>query len=203
MQNRHQKPLHPLSHQHQKHEVEVCREKRNVTGRSHSQKLNRKPCSDFLKVLALNYLLTIGIFPHVSFVSPKRAVNSAQSGRFRAEPPESSPILRKGTKVLGPIRQVRFTRTALRQANIRENKGASPNKIQVKHPHQRRPYAVKFEDRSQETSRIGPTKRLKDRSDAPAETRGNLPRISTSSKKRKKLHSIHLLRSGLCRPHPQ
>ena len=41
------------------------------------------------------------------------------------DPPESSAILRKGTKVLGPIRRVRFTRTALRQANIREDQGSS------------------------------------------------------------------------------
>ena len=65
-------------------------------------------------------------------------------------PPESSAISRKGTKVLGPTRRVRFTRAALRQANIRENKGPRLNKIPVKLPHQRSPYAVKFEDRSQE-----------------------------------------------------
>ena len=34
------------------------------------------------------------------------------------EPPQSSSVLRKGTKVLGPIRRVRFTRSALSQANI-------------------------------------------------------------------------------------
>ena len=44
------------------------------------------------------------------------------------EPPESAPISRKGTKVLTLIRRVRFTRTVLRQANIRENKGPSLNK---------------------------------------------------------------------------
>ena len=38
------------------------------------------------------------------------------------EPPESSMILWKGTKVLGPIRRVRFTRAAQRHANIRETK---------------------------------------------------------------------------------
>ena len=43
------------------------------------------------------------------------------------EPPESSAISRKGTTILGPIRRVRFTRTGLRQANIRENKGPSLN----------------------------------------------------------------------------
>ena len=67
-----------------------------------------------------------------------------------AEPPESVTNSRKSTKVLGPIRRVRFTRAALRQANIRESTGPSLNKIQVKSPHQGSPYAVKFEDRSQE-----------------------------------------------------
>ena len=42
------------------------------------------------------------------------------------EPPEYSPILRKNTKVLGTIRRV--------------------GKIQVKIPHQRSPYALKFQD---------------------------------------------------------
>ena len=64
--------------------------------------------------------------------------------------PESFSILRKSTKVLGPIRRVLFTRAAQCQANTRENKGPSLNEIQVKLPHQRSPYAVKFEDRSQE-----------------------------------------------------
>ena len=37
-----------------------------------------------------------------------------------AEPPESVTISRKGIRVLEPIRRVRFTKAALRQANIRE-----------------------------------------------------------------------------------
>ena len=82
------------------------------------------------------------------------------------EPPESAAMSRKGTKVLGPLRRVRQTRAALRQANIRENKGPSLNKIQVKHPHQRSPYAVKFEDQShEETER---------QERCAAETRGDL-----------------------------
>ena len=68
------------------------------------------------------------------------------------EPPESSAILRKGTKVSGPIRRVRFTRAALRQANIRENKGPSLGKMKVKVPHQRSLYVVKIEESSQEES---------------------------------------------------
>ena len=53
-------------------------------------------------------------------------------------------------KVLGPVRRVRFTQSAPRQASIRENKGPSLGKINVKIPRQRIPYALKFEDRSQE-----------------------------------------------------
>ena len=55
------------------------------------------------------------------------------------EPPESAAISRKGTKVLGPVRRVRFRRAALSQANFRENKGPSLGKTQVKIPHQRSP----------------------------------------------------------------
>ena len=53
-------------------------------------------------------------------------------------------------KVLGPIRRIRSTQSTLRQASIREKKGPSLGKIQVKNPHQRSPYAMNFEDRSQE-----------------------------------------------------
>ena len=53
------------------------------------------------------------------------------------EPPDSATISRISTNELESIRRVRFTRAALRQANIREDKGLSLNKIQVKLPHQR------------------------------------------------------------------
>ena len=53
-------------------------------------------------------------------------------------------------KVLEPIQRVRFTQSTLRQAILREKKGPSLNKIQVKSPHQRSPYAMKFEDWSHE-----------------------------------------------------
>ena len=65
------------------------------------------------------------------------------------EPPQSSSILRK-SQDSGPIRRVRFTRATLRQANIREKEGPSLGKVQVKIPHQHSPYALKFEDRSQD-----------------------------------------------------
>ena len=53
-------------------------------------------------------------------------------------------------KVLEPIQRVRFTQSALRHASIREKKGPSLGKVQIKNPHQRSPYAVKFEDGSHE-----------------------------------------------------
>ena len=61
-----------------------------------------------------------------------------------------SSVLSKKTEVLGSTGRVRFTRAALRHANIRDNQGPSLGTIQVKSSHQRRPCAVKFEDRSQE-----------------------------------------------------
>ena len=63
---------------------------------------------------------------------------------------ETSAVSWKSTDVLGRIRRVRFTTATLRQAKPRENKGPSLGIIQVKTSHQRSPYAVKFEDRSQE-----------------------------------------------------
>ena len=70
------------------------------------------------------------------------------------EPPDSATISRKGPRVLGPIRRVRFTEATQRHADIRENEGPSLGNIQVKIPHQRSPYAMKFEDRSKgETER--------------------------------------------------
>ena len=53
-------------------------------------------------------------------------------------------------KVLEPIQRVRFTKSTLRHASIREKKGPSLRKINVKVPHQRSPYAVTLEDRSHE-----------------------------------------------------
>ena len=65
-----------------------------------------------------------------------------QSEKFNV-PPDYTTICRKGKRMLEPVRRVRFTRVALRQANIREKEGPSLGKIQVKIPHQRSPYAMR------------------------------------------------------------
>ena len=49
-----------------------------------------------------------------------------------------------------PIQKVRLTKCTQRHASIREQKGPSLGKINVKVSHQRSPYAMKFEDRSHE-----------------------------------------------------
>ena len=85
-----------------------------------------------------------------SAVAIAKSVRQLGCGSQDVEPPETVSISRKGPKVLGPVRRVRFTRAALRQANIRESKGPSQNETQVKSSHQRSLEAVKFEDRSQE-----------------------------------------------------
>ena len=53
-------------------------------------------------------------------------------------------------KVLEPTQRVCFSQSSLRQASIWEKKGPSLGKTQIKNPHQRSPYAVKFEDRAHE-----------------------------------------------------
>ena len=47
-------------------------------------------------------------------------------------------------KVLEPIQRIRFTESTPRRASIRETKGPSLGKINVKALHQRSPYAIKF-----------------------------------------------------------
>ena len=54
------------------------------------------------------------------------------------------------TKVLRPIKRVKFTKATLSNANIREEKGPSLEKFCPVDPRERSPYAPKFEERSQE-----------------------------------------------------
>ena len=65
------------------------------------------------------------------------------------EPPKSSSILRKSSKILKPIRCVRFTKAVVRHANIRDQ-NSSLGMICPGDPHQLNSKAPIFEDRSQE-----------------------------------------------------
>ena len=95
-------------------------------------------------------------------------------------------------KVSGPIRKVRFTKSTLRQGSIREKKGPSLGKIQVKPHHQRSHHAMKFEDRSHEET---------DRQQRCARSKAwNLAKKTyTSSKKKTRLHSTFPRRNGYSR----
>ena len=100
-----------------------------------------------------------------------------------------------GRKVLGSVRRVRFTQSALRQASIREDKGKSPGKIASQTSSSAQ--SLRHEIGEQLSRRD-----LKTKSGAPAARHGTLPEIFTSSKKRTRLRSFRLLMSGVCRPHP-
>ena len=112
------------------------------------------------------------------------------------EPPDSLPILRKCTKIMWSSRRERFTKAMLRHANIRESKGPSLGVIQVKK-------ILISEVRTHPKLRIGLRRRLKDRSDVPAETRGEWPKVSLRSLKRTNLRLSHLRKFGVSQHHPQ
>ena len=65
------------------------------------------------------------------------------------EPPKSSSILRKSSSIRKPIRCVKFTKAVARHADIRDQ-NPSLGMICLGEPHQRKPNALNFEDRSQE-----------------------------------------------------
>ena len=114
VQNRHQKPLHPVSHQTPR--GRSASRKRNFRDRSQTGKFNRQPCKYFLKGTCTKLPCEYWHPPECQFYQTKSGCE--------------------------------FGRTALRQANIRENKGPSlKKKIQVKIPHQRSPCAMTFEDK--------------------------------------------------------
>ena len=69
------------------------------------------------------------------------ALASQGTKEFRGDPMQ---------KVLNAIQRVRFTKSTLRHASIRDKKGPSLGKTQVKPRHQRSPHATKFEDYSHE-----------------------------------------------------
>ena len=69
------------------------------------------------------------------------ALDSQGTKGFRGNPMQ---------KVLNAIQRVRFTKSTIRHASIRDKKGPSLGRIQVKPRHQQSPYATRFEDRPHE-----------------------------------------------------
>ena len=130
-----------------------------------------------------NAVAIVKIVPQKGCVSPDSVALVSQRGKqFRGNPMQ---------KVLGSIRKVRFTQSTLRQASIRDKKGPSLGKIQVKPRHQRSPYAKKI--------RGSVPRRLKDKSDEPKARLGISPKTFTSSKRTTKLHSTRPRKNGYSR----
>ena len=79
VRNRHRKPNHPLSHNLQKHEVEVCRAREMPEAEVSLRSSIDRRVNNSWKVLAPNRLVSIGILPNVNSIQPNRDVSSAQS----------------------------------------------------------------------------------------------------------------------------
>ena len=119
--------------------------------------------------------MRIGNLPNVSFISQNRVVNAAVTARFRTENVEeqSNKKTKKGgdknavafltrctavvySKTQGRLNLHRFYGRAQKSwdhwtSTIHKSFAASRrHEIQVKIPHQRSPYAINFEERSQE-----------------------------------------------------
>ena len=103
------------------------------------------------------------------------------------EPPKSSSILRKSSNILKPIRCVRFTKTVLRHADIRDQ-NPSLGMICPSDPHQRNPNAPKFEDRSQEETEW--------QERCAREAAWKLAKISENEWRKIKQYSSHLRKIG-------
>ena len=160
VQNQHQKPLHPLSHQHK--EVQVRRGKGTPEAGVHLESPIDSRAETSYKVICIKLPCDYWHPPECHFCKsesgcafgnkcsfPYRKVEEQPSKKLKKDgdksavafflkalrqlgcvfqdtaPPEFLSILRKGTKVSGPIRRVRFTKATQRHADIRENKGPS------------------------------------------------------------------------------
>ena len=95
-------------------------------------------------------------------------------------------------KVLEPIQRVRFTKSTPRFKRVSgKGKDHRLEKIQVKNPHQRSPYAMKFEDQSQEET---------ERQQRCARSKAwNLAKNIYKLKKKTRLHSTFPRRNGYSR----
>ena len=185
--------------------------RKSLRGQSPAGKLARQPCRDYIKGkctrpscdfwyppecqifkknrdadTVINVRLCSGRLKISPAKNRKRMVTKVQLQKFKdarqlgcafqeIEPTKSSSILRQSTKVLTPIRRVQFSKATLRHANIRESNGPSLGIICPANPCERSFYRTDLR------------KRRRDKSDAPAETRGECPRVSESSTKRTKL----------------
>ena len=209
----------------------MCREQETPDAEASLRSSIDRRANTSWKVLALNRLVRIGILPNVNSIKLNRDASSAQSahsriGRLKRN--QTKCRKRVMTKVKLLLRKVcdswvvhhrtlsrqnlqRFLGRAQKcwdQFDDYDSRGLqcvnqTSDKIKV-----RRLGKYKFKFLISEVPtlwnlRTDLQERLQDKSGVPAETRGNLPGKYISSNRKTKLHSIHLLRSGFCWPHPR
>ena len=140
----------------------------NVLAREHLVNIGIRPSANSIKMKRVVRLETSVCFRITRLMnnqikSPKRATSQkenavaivmsvSQLGCASQDALVSQGRKSRGSlmqKVLAPIQRVRFTKSTLRHASIREKKRPSLGK-DVKVPRQRSPYALKLEDRSHE-----------------------------------------------------
>ena len=140
-------------------------------GRSTSGKMARLSCKDYLKGTCINPFCEKWHPPECLFYKSENGCRFGDKCSYAhrqvdemamlkstrhlgcvfqdVEPPKSSSILRKSSNILKPIRCVRFTKSVVRHANIRDQNPLL-GMVCPGDPHQRNPNAPKFEDLSQE-----------------------------------------------------
>ena len=173
--------------------------RKNLRGRSPSGKFARQPCKDYLTCICTKSPCDYRHPPECQFSRSESVCKFCDKCSFAHRQVEGQPSKKPkmdGDKSAVAILKmydswVACFRTQSRRnlyrfyggaqkswnqfdecnshANIRESNGPSLGVIQIKNPHQRSPYTQNL--------RIGLRKRLKDRSDVFAETRGDRPRI--------------------------
>ena len=167
---------------------------RSLGGRSPLGKSARLPCREIFGILlsvktttrkqVLNSVINVRLYTGRLMINlakkrkngDKSAVAMLKDTRHLGcvfqviEPPKSSSILRKSTKVLRPIRRVQFSNATLRHAHIRKRKGPSLGAIC--------PAILQNGVLMHQNSRTDPWMKRRDKSEGPAETRGDQPNVS-------------------------
>ena len=228
VQNRHQKPHPPLSHQW--HELEARREKEGSWAEVRLAEFFDNRADTVWNVLVRDHLVSIGI-SNVNSVKLNRDASSAQSAHSRTgrlKNNQTKSRKRVTTKVQLQLRKVHdswavYQKTLSRQIRQRflgraqkcwnqfdeyDSRGLHCVK-QTSEKMKVRPlvkYKSKFlisEVPTLWNLRTDLQKRLQGKSNVPAEMRGNLPTNFISSKGRQSYILFAFWEVDLCRPHPQ
>ena len=199
---------------------------RNLRGRSPSWKFDRQPCRDYLKHVCTKSICDQRHPPECQFYKSESGCKFGDKCSFahrQIEGQSSKKPKRMVTKVQWPCWKmhdnwVAYFRTQSRRNLYRLSRKSTnqfdehdsqklrsvmqtSEKTKVRRSKQFKSKFLISVVRTLWNLRIDLRRRLKDSSDVSAETRGDWPRISCSSKKRTKLPSSHLPTTGVFQRH--